>query len=139
MSDYKRSGGRWWRLKVHGARRKGEEMYGRCTNVASHRSPLAAEVEAMRQRIEDGLPDELKTVDIDLPNTDFDELVVGHWCHIEQMSVNTWWMDLGGIVLFVTTDKDGHPKRVSVYGPGQHALPVEGCTYTLNDAPLEDA
>lgn len=62
-------------------------------------------------------------------NTEFDELVVDRWLHIEQMDTGKWWMNVGGVVLWVDVDRDGRPKRVTTYGPGEYDDPVPGCTY----------
>lgn len=69
--------------------------------------------------------------DIAVPGTEFDELVVGKWCHIEQMDTGRWWMDIGGVTLWVRADRDGRPVSVDVYGPNDYAEPIEGCAYTL--------
>lgn len=68
---------------------------------------------------------------IELPNTDFDELVIGRWIHIEKMHRHRWWMNIGGVTVLVEADQDGRPKAVSVYGPGDYADPVDGCEYHL--------
>lgn len=66
----------------------------------------------------------------EFPDTDFDELVVGKWCHIESMDDNEWWMSIGGVTLHVTTDHDGRPTRVRVDGPGgDWDDAIAGCTY----------
>jgi len=66
---------------------------------------------------------------IELPNTDFDELVVGEWIHIEQMDTGFWWMNIGGVTVHVKADADGKPMRVTVHGPLDYDEPVKGCTY----------
>ena len=38
---------------------------------------------------------------------------------------------IGGVVVLVTADRDGRPKRVSVSGPGDYDGPVEGCKYEV--------
>jgi hypothetical protein len=66
----------------------------------------------------------------DLPvHTEFDELVVAGWLHVEQMDTGTWWMNVGGVTVWVKADRDGRPVSVSVYGPGDYGDPVEGCRY----------
>lgn len=67
-----------------------------------------------------------------LPPTEFDELVVGQWLHIEQMNARVWWMAIGGVVVHVTVDRDGRPRHVRVEGPGDYDDPVDGCTYRLD-------
>ncbi len=69
--------------------------------------------------------------DIEIPDTEFDELVVGQWIHIEQMDTGKWWMAVGGVTVLVKADADGKPTRVSVFGPGDYDAPVEGCSYEL--------
>ena len=55
----------------------------------------------------------------------FDELVVDHWLHIEQMDTRNWWMRVGDVELSVTVDPDG---SVTVdVARGVHAV-VRGTT-----------
>lgn len=70
---------------------------------------------------------------IELPGTDFDELVIGRhgWMHLERKGVGTWWINVGGVVIWVEADREGRPTSVSVHGPGDYNHPVEGCTYEL--------
>jgi hypothetical protein len=65
------------------------------------------------------------------PNAEFDELVVGRWLHVEQMDNCTWWMNVGGVTVHVTADRDGRPTKVVVHGPGDYDEPREGCEYSL--------
>lgn len=65
----------------------------------------------------------------DHPSSEFDELVVDRWLHIEMMDVGYWWMDVGGVTVHVTVDRDGRPKRVRVDGPDDFAEAVELCEY----------
>lgn len=65
-----------------------------------------------------------------LPNTEFDELVIGRWLHLEQMGSNDWWMNVGGVTLWVWADRDGKPTRVNVHGPGDYDYPAAGCKYS---------
>jgi hypothetical protein len=77
---------------------------------------------------------------LELPGTEFDELVVGRWIHIEQMDTTQWWMNIGGLTVWVKADRDGNPKHVTVYGPKDYDAPVEGCAYELcwtEDAPAD--
>lgn len=71
-----------------------------------------------------------------VPGTEFDELVVGSWLHVEQMGAGRWWMNIGGVTVWVDADRDGRPKRVSVHGPLDYDGPRDGCTYdcTWTDA-----
>lgn len=70
--------------------------------------------------------------DIRVAGTEFDELVVGRWLHIEQMGVGNWWMNIGGVTVHVWADRDGRPKEVMVHGPEDYDAPVEGCNYALD-------
>lgn len=72
-----------------------------------------------------------ETHSIEVPDTEFDELVVGQWIHIEQMSNTTWWMCIGGVTVWVRVGRNGKPRSVSVFGPGVNDGPVEGCDYKL--------
>lgn len=76
-------------------------------------------------------PDGKETHDLEVPGTVFDELVVGKWIHIEQMDTNRWWMNIGGVTVWVTASRDGKPVKVSVYGPNDYDEPVDGCTYEV--------
>lgn len=66
-----------------------------------------------------------------IAHTEFDELAVGSWLHIEQMDNRVWWMNIGGVTVHVTADRDGRPTRVWVCGPEDYDAPREGCTYEL--------
>lgn len=106
----RRAGGRW-RLLVHGWV-GGTQKYG----TAHHVQPTP------------GRDDEGSRVHV-LPGTEFDELVVGSWLHVEQMDTGRWWVNVGGVTVLVDVDRDGRPRRVNVYGPGDYDDTVEGCTY----------
>ena len=41
------------------------------------------------------------------PGAIFDELVVDHWLHVEQMDTGTWWMRVGNQTFLVHVDRDG--------------------------------
>lgn len=71
-------------------------------------------------------------------SSEFDELVVGHWVHIERLDVGQWWMSVGGVVLHVEADSDGQPRRVTVHMAGLWEDPVPGCEYQLNEKPWPD-
>jgi hypothetical protein len=43
----------------------------------------------------------------------FDEIVLDHWLHVEQMDDHDWWLAVGPLHLYVTADKDGHARIVS--------------------------
>lgn len=109
-----RRAGTPWRILVHRV-------------VGGGRSDLAYDVASDKRTREDS--DCYRH--IELPGTEFDELVVGKWIHIEQMDTGKWWMSIGGVVIWVRADRDGRPTSVDVYGPNAYAEAVEGCEYYL--------
>ena len=112
----RRAGARW-RLLVHewtGRKHGSRFLYGKAHHVSS--APGKSE----------GLSEHHH-----LPNTDFDELVVGSWLHVEQMDSGLWWMDIGGVIVHVHADRDGRPTRVNVQGPGDYSDAVRGVQYEL--------
>lgn len=64
-----------------------------------------------------------------LPGTEFDELVIGQFLHLEQMDTGRWWMNVAGVTVWIEADPGGRPTSVNVYGPGDYAGPVEGVVY----------
>jgi hypothetical protein len=130
-----RRAGAYWRLLVHGVPEVGQRMFGPAHNVYSHERDVK-----QHQKTGEWLGDyptkDEETVTF-LPGTEFDELVVGHWIHIEGMDTGYWWMNIGGVTVHVTADRDGHPKRVRVDMPGFYDEPVDGCAYLLNDEEFE--
>ena len=112
----RRTAGSRWRLLVHDAK-------GRALTKARHfasyplrnATPTLADV-------------------VTLTDTEFDEIVVGHWLHVEAMDHSTYWMNVGGVTLFVTADRDGRPTQVSVYPAGTYDKKVDGCTYKIDEA-----
>lgn len=111
-----RRAGAAWRLLVHRHPTGGP------------RSDLAYDVQSDRVKA-NGDTDHSR--EIVLPRTEFDELVVGHWLHVEQMSSGVWWMSIAGVTVHVGADRDGRPTSVTVQGPGDYDEPVDGCTYDL--------
>lgn len=67
-----------------------------------------------------------------LPRTEFDELVVGSWLHIEQMDTGFWTINIGGVHVHVWADRDGRPKEVMVHGPDDWTPAVKGVHYGLD-------
>lgn len=63
--------------------------------------------------------------------TEFDELVVSSWLHIEQYGPGRWWLDIGGVRVHVTADRDGRPTHVMVHGPGEYDEARPGVRYEL--------
>lgn len=110
----RRAGSRW-RIAV--SEMVGEEDYGDDWHVASDRTLAGGTGEdgsvEFRGRT-------YWSRNIELPGTEFDELVVGDWIHLEQMA---------GVVLWVRVDEDGRPRRVDVYGPGDYDDPVPRVEY----------
>lgn len=133
----RRAGSRW-RILVHEWLGTGSETglhYGRAYHVSS--SPRGqqrgeATARAMRERKPDARPQHDWTTYTVLENTEFDELVISSWIHLEQMDSGRWWMNVGGVTVNVTADRDGRPKVVSVYGPDDYAEAVPGCRYELS-------
>lgn len=126
MSRKPRRAGSPWRILVHSMEPHG--MSGDSWNVASDSTfgggdgrdtSVEHEGRTYHQR------------HIELPNTDFDELVISRIAHIEQLDVGVYWMSIAGITITVTADRDGNPTHVMVEGPGANDDPVEGCTYEL--------
>ena len=111
----RRTSGSRWRLLVHDAK-------GRALTKARHFASYP-----MRN-----LSPDLGEI-THLPDTEFDELVVGHWLHVEAMDHSTYWMSVGGVVLWVTADRHGNPKKVSLYPAGTYEEKVDGCV-SLVDA-----
>lgn len=103
-----RRAGSKWRLLVH--EYAGGGFYGQAHDVRGfpYRGEQQSEWET-RHPIE---------------STEFDELVVGQWIHVEQMAPGSYWMDVSGVVIDVQVDRDGKPKHVLV-----QSEPVDGVTY----------
>lgn len=128
-----RTAGSRWRILVH-ERKPGERMSGRAHDITSDPQAPRRHAETLR-RLGDLRPDlppspDLTTVTV-LEGTEFDELAVGRWIHLEQMDAGKWWMNVGGVTVNVTADRDGRPKVVDVYGPGDYDDAAEGCRYSL--------
>ncbi len=115
MAALRRSGSPW-RILVH-EWLTGRKTYGTAHNVSN--DPRFG-----------GSSDDTKwEKHVVLPGTEFDELVIGHWIHLEQMGDTEWWMNIGGVTVWVTANRDGRPTRVAVYGPRDYDAPVDGCVY----------
>ena len=97
-----RSGGSRWRILVHERlpRRQGTVLYGTAHSIASTAKLAGSKGPHRKPQV--------------LPGTEFDELVVGKWLHIEQQSATVWWMNVAGVNINVTVDRDGRPKYVTV-------------------------
>ena len=138
MTTLRRAGSPW-RILVHewlGDRQQIRRfMHGRAYDISNN--PSAPRQHAETRRRLEGINPDLGPLPPDdtshtvLEGTEFDELVVGKWIHLEQMDTGKWWMNVGGVTVNVTADRDGRPKCVDVYGPGDYGMPVEGCKYSL--------
>lgn len=118
-----------------GAKSETGLRYGRAHHVGNDPSAPTRGAETTRQlnALRPDLPPlagdaEAYTV---LEGTEFDELVIGRWIHLEQTDAGRWWMSIGGVVINVTADRDGHPRQVDVYGPGDYDDRREGCRYGI--------
>jgi hypothetical protein len=107
-----------WRLLAH--HYVGKQPDGTMYDVSHH-------VSNTPRRISDG---EHSRSHI-LEDTEFDELVVGSWIHIEQMTTTGWWMNVGGVTINVSADRDGRPHKVDVYGPDDWDSAEPGVKYSL--------
>jgi hypothetical protein len=127
-----RTAGSRWRILVH-ERIPGERMSGRAFDITSDPRAIERHAETMRRLNEmrpDLPPSPDTTVVTVLPGTEFDELVIGKFLHLEMMDTNLWWCSIGGVVLNIRADRDGNPKQVDVFGPGTYDDPVPGCEYS---------
>lgn len=106
--------GATWRLLVH--EMIGKQSSGTSYDIFSHQED-ADHALATQRKLEASAEAQGRTypdysVRQVLPDTEFDELVVGRWLHVEQMSDTDYWMDIGGLVVNVTCRPDGTPKVV---------------------------
>ncbi len=82
------------------------------------------------------IPDDAHQTTTVLPHTELDEVVIGRWLHLEQLDTGRWLLNVGGVRLDVTADRDGRPTSVSVHSPGTGGDPVDGCRYELDGEAL---
>lgn len=134
-----RCAGSPWRILVHewlGTKGENGIRYGRSYDVGNDPGRPAQRAETVRQmcemRPEAPWPDEDIMTCTVLAGTEFDELVIGRWIHLEKMDTGRWWCNFGGVTINIRVDRDGRPKHVDVYGPGDYAEPEKGCTYEVN-------
>lgn len=126
MAKLRRPGSPWrilvheWLGKKHRSQGNDACEYGKSWHVAND------------PRFGGGGEDSEWSKHITLPGTEFDELVIGRWIHLEQMDETRWWINIGGVTVWVTADRDGRPKHITVYGPGDYDEPTEGCEYELS-------
>lgn len=121
MTGRVRRAGSHWRLLVHEVLARGRS--GDAFHFGSHPSGTDRVIEA------DGR--EYWSFHRTFEGTEFDELAVGRWLHVEQMDTGHWWMSVGGVTVHVRADRDGRPTHVMVHGPGDYDAPVEGCSYEV--------
>lgn len=119
----RRPGGRWRLLVHHWAGREPGRREGGY-DVSHHVSPDPA--------FGGQHPDSAHSRTHLIEGTEFDELVVGSFLHVEQIGIGLWWINVGGVVVHVEADRDGRPRDVWVCGPKDYDEPREGCTYRLN-------
>jgi hypothetical protein len=124
-----RRAGSPWRILVH--EYAGERKAYDVSNDPAAPGRHAETTRRLNEMRPDLPPSEEATAVTVLAGTEFDELVVGKWIHLEQMDTGRWWMNVGGVTVNISADRDGRPRRVSVYGPGDYAEPEEGCTYEV--------
>lgn len=93
----------------HARRQDDGTLYGTAHSIASTPELAGSEREHFRPQV--------------LAGTEFDELVVGDAIRIEQLDASLWFVDIGGLSMDVTIDRDGRPRKVFVREPE----PVEGC------------
>ena len=87
VSESKAGIGRRWRILAQNDEGGSVELY----------SPEYAEEEKARGRHVHSAP----------ISTEFDELVIDNWLHLEQMDHGHWWMRLGDAYILVTAHEDG--------------------------------
>jgi hypothetical protein len=78
-----------------------------------------------------------------LTATEFDELAVGRWLHIEQMDSGHWWLNVGGVTMHIEVDPDGRPRNVEITGPDVSVDTAPECAYRIawnppGDQPAND-
>lgn len=49
---------------------------------------------------------EMRSIDFDHP-VEFDEVVIDHWLHLEQLSDRIWYLRLGVWLMYIRIDGDG--------------------------------
>lgn len=130
-----RAGSRW-RLLVHDM--KGRDGYGCARHIRSHKEPPPGTWnEDDWQRILDARAESIQrgyATYQTIEGTEFDELVVGKWLHVEQMDTGLWWMNVGGVTIHVKADRDGNPQRVTI---GDVDDERDGCVYDFGE-PVSD-
>ena len=106
MARLRRAGARW-RLLVHGPRGISHSVSSASGEDSEHRKHHH------------------------LPGTEFDELAVGSWLRIEELEAGLWWMNVGGVTIHVSVNRNGRPSQVTVHGPGDFADYERGVAYYL--------
>jgi hypothetical protein len=119
MGKRLRRSGSPWRILVH------EYLPGRGHRIKYGVSHHVSNMPDRHERDSEGSRQHV------LEGTEFDELVVGSWIHVEQMSDRVFWMNVGGVTINISVDRDGRPRAVDVYGPDDWAPAEEGAKYSL--------
>lgn len=109
MTRASRAAGRQWRVLAHKVGGEGYEF-----NVHSRDYEIAYDA-AMKRLGVSRYPHLPPTV-LDFPS-EFDELVIDEWFHLEQMDRNSWWMRVGDVDIWVrvangkatSVTRDGEP------------------------------
>lgn len=123
--DPARRAGAHWRVLVHNMAAHGAT--GACHDIKSHPGegnlPSSVGNPETRRRIDEAAAQHrVQTV---LPGTEFDEVVVGKFLHLEQMDGGRYWLNVGGVHVNIEADRDGRPTHVHV-----ELVPEEGVAYS---------
>lgn len=116
MSPRLRRAGSPWRLLVHEPRPDGTSHH--VTNRPTYGGTALPDTDRRQTHV--------------LEATEFDELAVGRWLHVEQMDAGRWWMTIGGVTVWIKADRDGRPRTIEITGPAAHDTAVPECTYKLD-------
>lgn len=115
MNPRLRRAGSPWRLLVHGPGPAGVSHH--VTNRPSYGSVL---------------PDNEHRETHVLEATEFDELAVGRWLHVEQMDAGRWWARIGDVTVQIEVDRDGRPRAIAITGPDTAHASTPECDYRLD-------
>lgn len=116
MSPRLRRAGSPWRLLVHEPGPAGASHH--VTNRPTYGGNALPNTDRRRTHV--------------LEATEFDELAVGRWLHVEQMEAGRWWLNIGSITVWIEADRDGRPRAVAVIGPAGQESTAPACTYRLD-------
>jgi hypothetical protein len=48
------------------------------------------------------------------------------------MDARRWWMDIGGVTVWIEVDRDGRPRNVTITRPAVQDTAVPECSYRLD-------